>query len=209
MSPPVKRSDMILSWPFVVTLFLGIIIWGSIIVDDISHSYLVDAVSFVAFVALIVTLPVTMTGGISQYGLLSLSWLPGPVLCVGILLSIFVFVGEVNYSIYNWRFKQQVEQYTRTVDDIKNGVVSTGKNVDLINTDQIKDVSPDVLQVWAAHCNHGTVVVKFLVSRNFGRVRRGYLFDDCDDPAISIARGNAGQSISLDRIQGPWYEFED
>lgn len=121
----------------------------------------------------------------------------------------YIFFNSPSNPITDWLFAYQLPEYERVVTDIKSGKIQTGQNVVQIDIVDNLRLPGRAKRINAAHCDHGTVTVAFLVGGSALGGHWGYLFDDCDIPAISMIHDNPWlKGYRISPIQGNWYQFE-
>jgi|SRR5581483_6664297 len=192
---------------FFAVVSLGFAYWSLLACSYIYPNF--DSLfSVIPLVGLLVILPVTIVVGWKQWRLSSRYTMLSPLVCLFFLTSVF-FVGRVEEGINTWRFTRNIYQYMRVVNNLKKGNPRTTTMLRNIETNRVPDLPNHIMQLEAAHCDNRTIVVKFLVASQ-GRIHSGYLFDDCDDPNISLVRNIKHEpNVHLAPLAENWYEYVD
>lgn len=208
MTPGKIYVDPLMRKVYFVVLVLAFLLWTSLAISYVMPNSFTELFELMDFWGLIIGLPMAVIIGIARCGFSLYSCLILPLAGIGFIQSIW-FVAPFKNALDDWWLKQHLGEYVDVVNDIKSGFVKTSQGLSIIDISQIKNLPERVTQVRAARCSHGTIVVEFLLS-NEGRVKRGYLFDDCDDPVISVVNNiSPVQRVHSYPVVGRWYEFSD
>ena len=184
----------------------GLLFWLFIAISYIVPNPVTDTLEGVTWLGLLCGLEIISVLGLMSYGLKL--WLKPVLLCSAFILSIRL-IAPITSELDDWWLKGHLSEFDRLVGNIKNGTVPTSQRLKILDSSKITSLPQRVIQISAAHCGHGTVIAKLVLS-DAGRVATGYLFDDCDDPKISIVNTDAKRAgLYFHGILGHWYRFTE
>jgi hypothetical protein len=184
----------------------GLLFWGLIAVSYITPNPVAETLEVMVWLGLFCVLGVIIILGIMSYGLKL--WLKPTLVCLAFILSIRL-VAPLTNALDDWWLKSHLSEFDQLVSDIKTGTVQTSQRFEILENSKVKSLPGRVIQVSAVRCGHETAVIELTLS-NAGRVATGYLFDDCDDPKISVVNTTAKRvGFYVHPILGHWYKFTE
>jgi hypothetical protein len=163
-------------------------------------------ISGISFVGLLIYLIASLIVGFVSWRKESRWWFV-PFLGAAIFILSAPLDLRAGIAITDWNFRAHLQEYIKTVDDIKSGSVPSSTT--------FGPVSPSVLPsnvkaVLAVHYADGATVVLFLVGSGFPLHHTGYLFNGSDGNINSKAQFMAFEDrYYLRHETGNWYRFSD
>jgi hypothetical protein len=131
-------------------------------------------------------------------------WFIPPLICSVVVLTAPLDI-RIGTAIADWRFKKQLPQFAKIVDDVRSGVIPCGTTFDQISP---QNTPSNVEDITALRHPDGAVIVMFSVGSAFPLAHYGYLCDGCSQNTNCIREFEAlAAQLDIHLITNGWYYF--
>jgi hypothetical protein len=171
--------------------------------------------SLLLLVALLILLVSASIQGITKWRKTSKLWPAPALLCLAFIIGGFELTPSMGAHISDWRFKRNLDQFSKVVGELRNKVAScTGPCDGEMALIKGVSVPVHVQAVWGGHCDDGGVIVLFLLDTDVLLLHEGYFFKDYgegSDCALQSVSPELGwpHAPYVRHITGHWYHFSD
>jgi hypothetical protein len=158
--------------------------------------------------ALVCVSPLPLILGLMRWRKESRLW-PGPmILCVAIWLIVAICAkAGIWTTISNWRFQNQIPDYTSVVDSLRRGAVPCSQTFSIVN---VTNLPPHIRNIRAACCADGSVLVEFYENGSSNAGHTGYLFKEYPEMSVcAVEFTRLQQHVHLSHVTGNWYRLTD
>jgi len=128
----------------------------------VQPNFLCLVTAFLALLGLAVTLVFAVILGVGTWRQSSRLWMMPALTSLGLLLSIRL-APPIGRLITDWRFRRNVSEYNRVVEEVRSGAISCIRPCnDRFTTTNAATLPTNVAALLAAHCDEESIVVAFL-----------------------------------------------
>jgi hypothetical protein len=170
---------------------------------------------FLVFAVLVVFLIFASIVGFISWRKSSRLWPVPALVCLAFILCTYYLISPIGQYISDWRFEKNLAEYSKVVDDLKNGTIACAIPCNA-KFGMIKAPSQPALirNISGARCNDNGVVVLFLSDTDVPLVHVGYLYKDYGEKSDCLSRSLAPDEGTphlpyLRHITENWYRFSD
>jgi len=195
-------KKIIFSVPFILIFVLLSILLG--IISNIKISLLFFFMWLLGLLSMtFIYLPIILSSSLKGNRTFT-SRLTFPLFLIASICAIYISPSWGEW-ISEFRFRHSIEDYNSIAGDILFGKISATDELNPIDMRGTKGFPPGVIDIMAARCEGGAVVM-FLTASG-GRIHKGYLYKNIG--ASSSCKNIVPSYYSLSHLQGNWYEFSN
>lgn len=189
---------------FISIIILGLGFSWSLAAQEDNPHFIYISISVISLFGLSIFLIASLIIGFVSWRKTSRWWIAPFLASAAFMLSAPLDL-RIGIAIADWKFRTHLQEYVRTVDDIRSGLVPCNATFGPISP----NVSPlNVKKVLAAHYPDGATVVLFLVGSGFPLHHTGYLFNGSGENITCIAQFKSLENkYYLRHVTGNWYHF--
>jgi hypothetical protein len=157
----------------------------------------------ICFLGLAIAFIITLIIGFSSWRKSSSKWMFPSLLCVLFISSFLICVKiGIPSEIEMWKFQKHISDYEKIINGIQNGDIQCGSKLMVIDT---TNLPPGIINITAAHCSDGSLIVLFLGKGSSFAGHTGYLFKNYTKTNNCISEPD----WRFKHLTGNWYKFFD